>query len=150
RRSACRRPGARCWGGSQAWSCASLTQGGRGRQVSRRVAKTHCLPWRRPYCMRPSKRERAMIVIHHLNNSRSQRILWLPEEPGAPYEIKFYQRDATTNLAPPELQAVHPLGKSPVMTDGELTIAESGAIVDYLIRRHGGGRLAPKVGTDED
>jgi glutathione S-transferase len=89
-----------------------------------------------------------MIVIHHLNNSRSQRILWLLEELRVPYEIKFYQRDATTNLAPPELKAVHPLGKSPVMTDGALTIAESGAIVDYLIRRHGDGRLAPKPGTD--
>src|SRR5206468_1614402 len=91
----------------------------------------------------------AMIVIHHLNNSRSQRILWLLEELGAPYEIKFYQRDATTNLAPPELKAVHPLGKSPVMEDGDLKIAESGAMIDYLIRRHGGGRLAPAVGTRE-
>ena len=88
-----------------------------------------------------------MIVVHHLNNSRSQRILWLLEELGAPYEIKFYQRDATTNLAPPELAAVHPLGKSPVMTDGDLTIAESGAIVDYIVRTAGGGRLAPKPGT---
>src|SRR2546425_1766082 len=96
----------------------------------------------------PSKRERAMIVVHHLNNSRSQRILWLLEELGAPYEIKFYQRDTTTNLAPPELQAVHPLGKSPVVTDGTLTIAESGAVVDYLIRKHGGGRLEPTTGTD--
>ena len=84
-----------------------------------------------------------MLVVHHLNNSRSQRILWLLEELGAPYEIKFYQRDATTNLAPPELKAVHPLGKSPVITDGDLTIAESGAIVDYIIRRYGHGRLAP-------
>ena len=84
-----------------------------------------------------------MLVVHHLNNSRSQRILWLLEELGAPYEIKFYQRDAVTNLAPPELKAVHPLGKSPVITDGDVTIAESGAIVDYIIRRHGGGRLAP-------
>jgi glutathione S-transferase len=88
-----------------------------------------------------------MIVVHHLNNSRSQRILWLLEELGAPYEIKFYQRDATTNLAPPELKAVHPLGKSPVITDGDLTIAESGAIVDYIVRTAGGGRLAPKPGT---
>ena len=84
-----------------------------------------------------------MLVVHHLNNSRSQRILWLLEELGAPYEIKFYQRDAVTNLAPPELKGVHPLGKSPVITDGDVTIAESGAIVDYIIRRHGGGRLAP-------
>ncbi len=85
-----------------------------------------------------------MITVHHLNESRSQRILWLLEELGLPYEIKFYKRDATTNLAPPELQAVHPLGKSPVITDGDRTIAESGAIVDYIVRRHGGGRLAPE------
>ena len=84
-----------------------------------------------------------MIVVHHLNNSRSERILWLLEELGVPYEIKFYQRDATTNLAPPELKAVHPLGKSPVITDGAATIAESGAIVDYLIRTYDNGRLAP-------
>jgi glutathione S-transferase len=84
-----------------------------------------------------------MLTVHHLNQSRSQRILWLLEELGAPYAIKFYQRDATTNLAPPELTAVHPLGKSPVITDGDLTIAESGAIVDYIIRRHGNGKLAP-------
>ena len=88
-----------------------------------------------------------MITVHHLNNSRSQRILWLLEELGAPYEIKFYQRDAVTNLAPPELKAVHPLGKSPVITDGDLTLQESGAIVDYIVRRHGGGRLAPTPGT---
>jgi glutathione S-transferase len=90
-----------------------------------------------------------MIVVHHLNNSRSQRILWLLEELGAPYEIKFYQRDATTNLAPPELRAAHPLGKSPVITDGPNTIAESGAIVDYLIRKHGQGRLGPAAGSAE-
>ena len=84
-----------------------------------------------------------MIVVHHLNNSRSQRILWLLEELGLPYEIKFYQRDATTNLAPPELKAVHPLGKSPVITDGKVTIAESGAIVDYILRKYGNRRLAP-------
>jgi len=84
-----------------------------------------------------------MITVHHLNESRSQRILWLLEELDVPYDIKFYKRDATTNLAPPELEAVHPLGKSPVITDGGLTIAESGAIVDYIVRRYGGGRLAP-------
>ncbi|HEX3917984.1 MAG TPA: glutathione S-transferase family protein [Caulobacteraceae bacterium] len=88
-----------------------------------------------------------MITVHHLNQSRSQRILWLLEELGAPYEIKFYTRDATTNLAPPELEAVHPLGKSPVISDGEQVIAESGAIVDYIVRNQGGGRLAPKPGT---
>jgi glutathione S-transferase len=90
-----------------------------------------------------------MVVIHHLNNSRSQRILWLLEELGAPYEIKFYQRDATSNLAPPELAAVHPLGKSPVIQDGDLKIAESGAAVDYLIRTYGGGRLQPAAGTTD-
>ncbi|HXV01511.1 MAG TPA: glutathione S-transferase family protein [Caulobacteraceae bacterium] len=90
-----------------------------------------------------------MIVVHHLNNSRSQRILWLLEELGAPYEIKSYQRDATTNLAPPELKAIHPLGKSPVITDGDMTIAESGAAVDYIIRTAGHGALAPKPGTAE-
>ena len=80
-------------------------------------------------------------------NSRSQRILWLLEELGLPYEIKFYKRDAVTNLAPPELEAIHPLGKSPVITDGDRTIAESGAIVDYIVRRYGGGRLAPEAST---
>ena len=84
-----------------------------------------------------------MIKVHHLNNSRSQRILWLLEELGAPYEIVPYQRDAVTNLAPPELKGVHPLGKSPVIEDGDIKIAESGAIVDYLIRKFGAGRLAP-------
>lgn len=84
-----------------------------------------------------------MLTVHHLNDSRSQRVLWLLEELDLPYEIKFYQRDAVTRLAPPELKAVHPLGKSPVVTDGGRTIIESGAIVDYIIRRHGGGRLQP-------
>jgi glutathione S-transferase len=80
-----------------------------------------------------------MLTLHHLNDSRSQRILWLLEELGTPYEMKKYQRDATTRLAPSELTAVHPLGKSPVITDGAVRIAESGAIVDYLIRRYGQG-----------
>ena len=88
-----------------------------------------------------------MIVLHHLNNSRSQRVLWLLEELGVPYEIKRYQRDAKTMLAPPELRAVHPLGKSPVITDGETTLAESGAIVDYLASRHGNGKLIPAEGS---
>jgi glutathione S-transferase len=88
-----------------------------------------------------------MIVVHHLNDSRSQRILWLLEELGAPYEIKNYQRDATTRLAPPELKAVHPLGKSPVVTEDGVTVNESGAIIDYIIRKHGGDKLAPKPGT---
>ena len=85
-----------------------------------------------------------MIVVHHLNDSRSQRILWLMEELGVPYEIKHYSRDAATRLAPPELTAIHPLGKSPVVTEGEATIIESGAIVDYVLRHHGGGKLAPE------
>jgi len=84
-----------------------------------------------------------MLVVHHLNDSRSQRILWLLEELGVPYEIKPYQRDATTRLAPPELKQVHPLGKSPVITDGGKTIIESGAIIDYIIRRYGKGRMQP-------
>jgi glutathione S-transferase len=84
-----------------------------------------------------------MLIVHHLNDSRSQRVLWLLEELALPYEIRHYQRDATTRLAPPELKAVHPLGKSPVLTDGARTVIESGAIIDYVIRRHGGGRLQP-------
>jgi glutathione S-transferase len=84
-----------------------------------------------------------MIVVHHLNDSRSQRILWLLEELALPYEIKPYQRDAQTRLAPPELKKVHPLGKSPVISDGNKTIIESGAIIDYVIRHYGKGRLQP-------
>ena len=90
-----------------------------------------------------------MIVVHHLNNSRSQRVLWLLEELGVPYEIKKYQRDPTTMLAPPELLQVHPLGKSPVITDGDATVAETGAIVEYLTERYGEGRLVPSPGTPE-
>jgi glutathione S-transferase len=88
-----------------------------------------------------------MLTLHHLNDSRSQRILWLLEELGVPYEMKRYQRNAQTRLAPPELEAVHPLGKSPVITDGDVTIAESGAVVDYIIRHYGEGRLMPKPGS---
>src|SRR5690606_39403048 len=76
------------------------------------------------------------LIVHHLNNSRSQRILWLLEEIGAPYEIKFYDRDPETNLAPPELLAVHPLGKSPVIEDDGRVVTESGAITEYLCERH--------------
>ena len=90
-----------------------------------------------------------MIVVHHLNNSRSQRILWALEELALPYEIKRYQRDAQTNLAPPELKSVHPLGKSPVITDGNRTLIESGAIIDYIIRRYGNGRLQPRPESPE-
>ncbi len=89
-----------------------------------------------------------MITVHHLNHSRSQRIVWLLEELALPYAIKHYARDKVTNLAPPALKAVHPLGKSPVLTDGRRVVAESGAITDYIIRRHGGGRLAPAPGSD--
>jgi len=88
-----------------------------------------------------------MLVVHHLNDSRSQRVLWLLEELGLPYDIKHYQRDALTRLAPPELKAVHPLGKSPVLTDGPRTVIESGAIVDYILRRHGGGRMLPEASS---
>ena len=88
-----------------------------------------------------------MITVHHLNNSRSQRILWLLEELGLPYQIKRYQRDPKTNLAPPELKAIHPLGKSPVIEDGGQVLIESAAIIDYLIRRHGAGRLQPDPAT---
>jgi len=88
-----------------------------------------------------------VIKVHHLNNSRSQRILWLMEELGLDYQIVPYQRDATTNLAPPELAKVHPLGKSPVIEDGPIKIAESGAIVEYVIDKFGGGKLQPKAGT---
>jgi len=90
-----------------------------------------------------------MITVHHLNNSRSQRVLWLLEELGLPYEIKKYQRDAKTMLAPPELTQVHPLGKSPVITDDGQTIAETGAIIEYILERHGNGRLVPAVDTPE-
>lgn len=90
-----------------------------------------------------------MITVHHLNNSRSQRVLWLLEELGVPYTIKHYQRDAKTKLAPAELKAVHPLGKSPVITDGDTVVAESGAIIGYLIERYGNGRLIPAAGTPE-
>jgi glutathione S-transferase len=90
-----------------------------------------------------------MIIVHHLNNSRSQRILWLLEELGLEYEIKPYQRDSKTMLAPPALRAVHPLGKSPVVTDGDLTLAESGAIIEHLSDRYGAGRLAPAFGSPE-
>lgn len=87
------------------------------------------------------------IHVHHLNNSRSQRVLWLLEELEIPYEVVRYQRDAKTMLAPPELKRIHPLGKSPVLTDDGETIAETGLIVDYITTRHGGGKLAPAHGT---
>ncbi len=90
-----------------------------------------------------------MIVVHHLNNSRSQRIPWLLEELGVPYRIEQHRRDGKTNLAPPELRAIHPLGKSPIIQDGDLTLAESGAIIEYLVERYGAGRLMPQRGSKE-
>lgn len=89
-----------------------------------------------------------MLTVHHLENSRSQRVLWLLEELGLPYTVQRYARDAKTQLAPPELRQVHPLGKSPVITDGERTVAETGAIVEYLVDR-AGGALRPPPGTAE-
>ena len=88
-----------------------------------------------------------MIIVHHLNNSRSQRILWLLEELGLEYEVQRYERDKTTMRAPASLRAVHPLGKSPVVTDGDVVVAESGAIVEYLVEQHGKGRLVPAAGS---
>lgn len=89
------------------------------------------------------------LIVHHLNNSRSQRILWLLEELGVSYEIRHHQRDAVTNLAPPELLDIHPLGKSPVIEDDGQIVYESAAIVEYLCERHGGGHLVPARGTDD-
>ncbi len=96
-----------------------------------------------------SHEHNAMITVHHLNNSRSQRVLWLLEELGLPYDIKRYERDPKTMLAPASLRKVHPLGKSPVITDGVLTLAESGAIIEYLVDCYGNGRLVPVSGTPE-
>ena len=91
-----------------------------------------------------------MIVVHHLNNSRSQRVLWLLEELELPYDIVRYQRDPKTMLAPPELRKVHPLGKSPVVTtDAGLVLAESGAIIETVIERYGQGRLSPAAGSEQ-
>jgi glutathione S-transferase len=90
-----------------------------------------------------------MLIVHHLNNSRSQRVLWLLEELGVDYEVRRYNRDPATLLAPPELRAVHPLGKSPVVVDGDKVLAESGAILEYLVEAHGQGRMAPPAGSPE-
>ncbi|MFM6931762.1 MAG: glutathione S-transferase family protein [Novosphingobium sp.] len=89
------------------------------------------------------------LIVHHLNNSRSQRVLWALEELGLPYEIRHYQRDAVTNLAPPELKAVHPLGKSPLLEDDGAVIEESGAIIQYLLDKYGNGRFQPASGSAE-
>ncbi|SAL12593.1 glutathione S-transferase domain-containing protein [Caballeronia turbans] len=91
-----------------------------------------------------------MLTVHHLNNSRSQRVLWMLEELGVEYELKRYQRDPRTMLAPPELRAVHPLGKSPVVTVDGMTLAESGAIIEYLVDRYGEGRFSPPPGTSPE
>lgn len=91
----------------------------------------------------------AIVTVHHLENSRSQRVLWLLEELGVPYRVAHYRRHPRTMLAPPELLKVHPLGKSPVITDGEHTVAESGAILEYLVERHGQGRLKPPAGGED-
>lgn len=90
-----------------------------------------------------------MLILHHLNNSRSQRILWLLEELEVPYQIKFYQRNPKTLLAPPELKAIHPLGKSPVITDGDIVVAESGAIINYLAHKYGNGKLIPSMDSPD-
>ena len=90
-----------------------------------------------------------MLTVHHLNNSRSQRVLWLLEELGEPYELVKYERDAKTMLAPESLQKIHPLGKSPVVTDDSATLAESAVILEYIVDKYGKGRMAPKPGTPE-
>ncbi len=90
-----------------------------------------------------------MLKVHHLDNSRSQRILWLLEELGTPYEIVFYKRMEGLPLAPPELKEIHPLGKSPVITDDGVTVAESGAIIEYILDKYGNGRMRPQPGTPE-
>lgn len=89
-----------------------------------------------------------MIVIHHLENSRSHRILWLLEELELPYELRHYKRDPKTMLAPAALRAVHPLGKSPILEDDGLVLPESGAIIEYLLDTYGEGRLRPTEAPD--
>jgi glutathione S-transferase len=129
-------------------------RGGRADAAGRRTGREEVAAAFEPTRARADRRVRgphhlAMITVHHLNNSRSQRVLWLLEELGVDYEIRKYERDRRTMLAPPELTAVHPLGKSPVITDGETTVAESGAILEYLVERYDDGRLAPAIGTPE-
>ena len=92
----------------------------------------------------------AGIVVHHLNNSRSQRVLWMLEELGLDYEVKRYERNPETMRAPAELRQIHPLGKAPIVTDGDLVLAETGAVIEYLVDKYGGGKLAPAPGTPED
>src|SRR5439155_19470678 len=119
-------------------------------KISDRMAR-HCVPGlarTRGRSTTPSPGDHAMLTVHHLNNSRSQRVLWLLEELGVPYEIVRYQRQPDMR-APAELRAIHPLGKSPVITDSGNTIAESGAIAEYIIDTYGNGRLIPPPGTPE-
>ena len=104
--------------------------------------------WHHNTALTRDSRGTPMLTVHHLNNSRSQRVLWLLEELGVPYEIVRYQRQPDMR-APKELRAIHPLGKSPVITDNGNTIAESGAIVEYLIATYGNGRLIPPPNTPE-
>jgi glutathione S-transferase len=90
-----------------------------------------------------------MLILHHLNNSRSHRIIWLMEELGVEYEIKYYQRDPKTFLAPSSLKTIHPIGSSPVITDESVTLAESGAIIEYILYKYGQNRLIPTIGSTE-
>ncbi|MDH4032039.1 MAG: glutathione S-transferase [Chromatiales bacterium] len=102
------------------------------------------------YDVRPTARgANIMVTVHHLEDSRSQRVLWLLEELGVEYEIELYKRDPRTMLGPDSLRQIHPLGKSPVVEDGERSIAESGAIIEYLVGQYGNGRLIPAEGSDE-
>jgi glutathione S-transferase len=103
----------------------------------------------KPHTAVVSSQRKKVITVHHLNNSRSQRVLWLLEELGLVYDVMRYERNPRTMLAPPELRAVHPLGKSPVISDDGVTVAESGAIIEYLLERHGAGRLQPARGTPQ-
>src|ERR1700728_1767505 len=91
-----------------------------------------------------------MLTVHHLNNSRSQRVLWLLEELGTPYDIVHYQRHPETQMAPPEMKAMHQLGKGPMISDDGHIFIESGAIFSYILRHYGGGRLQPESGRDLD
>jgi glutathione S-transferase len=117
--------------------------------VGRGPRHVHGLDRRRHNAGQIPRACRTMITVHHLENSRSQRVLWLLEELGLPYDIVQYKRDPKTELAPDTLREVHPLGKSPVLTEGKVTVAESGAIIDYLIERHGNGRLVPAANSPD-
>jgi glutathione S-transferase len=120
-----------------------------GRAAPPAFARRHATVAGCPFADAPARHEDEMITVHHLNNSRSQRMLWLLEELDVEYQVVRYRRDPQTLLAPPELRAVHPLGKSPVISDGDVTIAESGAIIEYLTGRYGGGRFVPPQDSPE-